>query len=170
MSYNDYGFELLSPEPPALEHAVATGLFEYESLTEDIEASLNATELARRRFRGIARVSGLVFTGYPGQQKSLRDIQASSGLIFDVLRDHDPDNLLLRQARREVGTETFDHERLKDTLERIGASTLHIVDTPELTPFAFPIYVDRLRQRVSSESLADRVRRVQNRLEEAASS
>jgi ATP-dependent Lhr-like helicase len=170
MSYNDYGFELLSPEPPALEHAVATGLFEYESLTEDIEASLNATELARRRFRGIARVSGLVFTGYPGQQKSLRDIQASSGLIFDVLRDHDPDNLLLRQARREVRTETLDHERLKDTLERIGTSTLHIVDTPELTPFAFPIYVDRLRQRVSSESLADRVRRVQNRLEEAASS
>jgi ATP-dependent Lhr-like helicase len=168
MSFNEYGFELVSDEPAPLRRAIGEGLFEPGNLEADIEESLNETQMARRRFRRIARVAGLVFPGYPGRQKSLRQIQSSSGLIFDVLDKYEPDHPLLEQARREVRTRQLETDRLRDTLERLAAADLHVIDTPRLTPFAFPIYVERLRQRVSSESLAARVQRMQRRLEKAA--
>ena len=168
MSYNDYGFELLSPEPAPLREAIAEGLFDAENLTADIEASLNESEMSRRQFREIARVAGLVFTGYPGQPKSLGKIQASSGLIFDVLDEYDAQNPLLAQARREVRERQLEEDRLRDALDRIRNGTLHVIDVPRMTPLAFPIYIDRLRDRISSERLADRVRRMQEELEEAA--
>jgi len=168
MSYNDYGFELLSPEPAPLQRAIADGLFSAENLTAEIEASLNESEMARRQFREIARVAGLIFTGFPGQDKSLRKIQASSGLIFDVLEEYEPDSPLLVQARREVRERQLEEDRLRDALGRIQASTLHVIDAPRMTPLSFPIYVDRLRDRISSEKLADRIRRMQDDLEAAA--
>ncbi|PEN11167.1 DNA ligase-associated DEXH box helicase [Longibacter salinarum] len=168
MSYNDYGFELLSPEPAPLRDAIAGGLFDTENLTSEIEASLNESEMSRRQFREIARVAGLVFTGYPGQPKSLGKIQASSGLIFDVLEEYESENPLLEQARREVRERQLEEDRLRDALDRIRDATLHVIDVPRMTPLAFPIYVDRLRDRISSEPLAQRVRRMQEELEEAA--
>jgi ATP-dependent Lhr-like helicase len=168
MSYNDYGFELLSPDPVPLRDSIAEGLFDSDNLSADIEASLNESEMSRRQFREIARVSGLVFTGYPGQPKSLGKIQASSGLIFDVLDEYDETNPLLAQARREVRERQLEEDRLRDALDRIRTGTLHVIDVPRMTPLAFPIYIDRLRDRVSSERLADRVRRMQEELEEAA--
>jgi ATP-dependent Lhr-like helicase len=168
MSYNDYGFELLAPEPIPLHDAMAEGLFDTGDLAREIEESLNESEMARRQFRDIARVAGLVFTGYPGNPKPLRKIQASSGLIFDVLEKYEPDNLLLKQARREVRERQLEEERLREALRRIQDATLHVIDVPRLTPLAFPIYVDRVRQGLSSESLAQRVRRMQEDLEEAA--
>ena len=168
MSYNDYGFELLAPDPIPLHDAMAEGLFDTGDLAREIEESLNESEMARRQFRDIARVAGLVFTGYPGNPKPLRKIQASSGLIFDVLEKYEPDNLLLQQARREVRERQLEEERLREALRRIQDATLHVIDVPRLTPLAFPIYVDRVRQGLSSESLAQRVRRMQEDLEEAA--
>jgi len=167
MSYNDYGFELLSPEPAPLQRAIADGLFSTENLSAEIEASLNESEMARRQFREIARVAGLIFTGFPGQDKSLRKIQASSGLIFDVLEEYEPGSPLLAQARREVRERQLEEDRLRDALGRIQASTLHVIDAPRMTPLSFPIYVDRLRDRISSEKLADRIRRMQDDLEAA---
>ena len=168
MSYNDYGFELLSPDPVPLRESIAEGLFDSDALTSDIEASLNESEMSRRQFREIARVAGLIFTGYPGQPKSLGKIQASSGLIFDVLDEYDETNPLLAQARREVRERQLEEDRLRDALDRMRNGTLHVIDVPRMTPLAFPIYIDRLRDRVSSERLADRVRRMQEELEEAA--
>ena len=168
MSYNDYGFELLSPDPIPLNEALADGLFASDDLTAEIEESLNETEMARRQFREIARVAGLVFTGFPGNPKSLREIQASAGLIYDVLETYEPDHPLRRQARREVRERQLEEDRLRAALERIQDATLHVVDVPRLTPLAFPIYVDRLRQGLSSESLTRRVRRMQEDLEAAA--
>jgi ATP-dependent Lhr-like helicase len=168
MSYNDYGFELLSPDPIPLNEALADGLFESDDLTAEIEESMNETEMARRQFREIARVAGLVFTGFPGNPKSLREIQASAGLIYDVLETYEPDHPLCRQARREVRERQLEEDRLRAALERIQDATLHVVDVPRLTPLAFPIYVDRLRQGLSSESLTRRVRRMQEDLEAAA--
>lgn len=147
---------------------MAEGLFDTGDLAREIEESLNESEMARRQFRDIARVAGLVFTGYPGNPKPLRKIQASSGLIFDVLEKYEPDNLLLQQARREVRERQLEEERLREALRRIQDATLHVIDVPRLTPLAFPIYVDRVRQGLSSESLAQRVRRMQEDLEEAA--
>jgi len=168
MSYNDYGFELLSPEPAPLRDAIAGGLFDTDNLSAEIEASLNESEMSRRQFREIARVAGLVFTGYPGQPKSIGKIQASSGLIFDVLEEYEAENPLLEQARREVRERQLEEHRLRDALDRIRDARLHVIDVPRMTPIAFPIYIDRLRDRISSESLAQRVRRMQEELEEAA--
>lgn len=168
MSYNDYGLELLSPDPIPLVDALRDGLFDPQNLSAEIEESLNESEMARRKFREIARVAGLVFTGYPGNPKPLRKIQASSGLIYDVLEKYEPDHPLAEQARREVREQQLEEDRLREALERIQASTLHVVELSRMTPLAFPIYVDRLRQHVSSEQLAARVRRMQDDLEAEA--
>ncbi|MBO6779335.1 MAG: ligase-associated DNA damage response DEXH box helicase [Rhodothermales bacterium] len=168
MSYNDYGIEFLSAEPAPLERALEEGLFEPENLIEDIESSINAAEMARRQFRGIARVAGLVFSGYPGRSKGAAQIQASSSLLFDVFVRHDPDNLLIKQARRQVREEQLEQKRLEATLERIRTARLVVVDVPKVSPLAFPILVDRLGQRLTTERLSTRIRRMQQQLELAA--
>ncbi|MFT4603572.1 MAG: ATP-dependent Lhr-like helicase [Rhodothermales bacterium] len=168
MSYNDYGIEFLSPEPAPIERALEEGVFSEENLIEDIEASINAAEMARRQFRGISRVAGLVFTGYPGRGKNAAQVQASSSLLFDVFMRHDPGNLLIRQARRQVREDQLEQKRLEATLSRIRSARLLVVDTPRVSPLAFPILVDRLGQKVSTERLSVRIQRMQDQLEEAA--
>ncbi|MDQ8168027.1 MAG: DNA ligase-associated DEXH box helicase, partial [Gemmatimonadota bacterium] len=159
-SCNDYGFELLSPDPAPLEEALASGLLTTDHLLHDITHSLNAAELARRQFREIARVAGLIFGGYPGQSKSVKQLQASSGLLYDVFVNYDPDNLLLHQARREVLERQLESSRLGRVLARLSGSLVRLVDVERPTPLAFPLLVDSTRSRVSSEKLADRVRRM----------
>jgi ATP-dependent helicase Lhr and Lhr-like helicase len=168
MAYNDYAIELLSEEEAPLAAAIDAGLFDTAGLIQDIEAGLNEVEMMRRHFREIARVAGLVFQGYPGRGKTQRQLQVSSGLLFDVFRRHDPKNLLLRQAREEVLSRQLEATRLTVALERLQRADLLIVDVPRFTPFAFPVVVDRLRERLSSEKLADRVRRMQVSLEKEA--
>jgi ATP-dependent helicase Lhr and Lhr-like helicase len=170
MAYNDYGLELLSSDEPPFDDEQVYDLFGTDSLIEDIEAGLNEVEMMRRHFREIARVAGLVFQGFPSRGKSQRQLQVSSGLLFDVFTRHDPQNRLLEQARDEVLAQQLETERLRGAMERIQRSELVVVDVPKLTPFAFPILVDRLREKVSSERLGDRVRRMQAQLENAASS
>jgi ATP-dependent helicase Lhr and Lhr-like helicase len=168
MSSNDYGFELLSHEPAPLQEALEAGLLSPENLLDDIPASLNATEMARRQFREIARVAGLVFPGYPRSGKSARQLQASSGLFFDVFRRYDPDNKLVAQAHREVLERQLESSRIGRTLERLFHSRV-VLTTPRRTPpLAFPLLVDRTRERVSTEAFGDRIRRMQVALEKAA--
>jgi ATP-dependent Lhr-like helicase len=168
MSSNDYGFELLSPDDAPLDDALAAGLLDPANLAEHIPASLNATEMARRQFREIARVAGLVFPGYPRSGKTARQLQASSGLFFDVFTRYDSGNLLLGQAHREVLERQLERTRLGLTLRRLSESEV-IVTTPSRTPpLAFPLLVDRTREKLSSEKLSDRVRRLQRSLEKAA--
>ena len=169
MSSNDYGFELLSPEPAPLDEALASGmLLDTAGLVEDVPASLNAAEMARRQFREIARVAGLVFPGYPHSGKTARQLQASSGLFFDVFSRYDPANLLLTQAHREVLERQLESSRLGRTLDRLSRARV-VITTPQRTPpLAFPLLVDRTRNRVSSESIGDRIRRMQIVLERAA--
>ena len=162
---NDYGFELLAAEPLPSVDFVA--MFSPNRLTDDIIASLNATEMARRQFREIARVAGLVVQGFPGE-KSMRQVQASSGLIYDVFTQYDPANLLLEQAQQEVLERQFERSRLGRALERIADGRITLVQVPRITPLAFPLLVTRMRESVSSEKLADRVRKMQLTLERAA--
>jgi len=157
---NDYGLELLSPQQAPIEEALEHGLLSPDNLLHDIPASLNAAEMARRQFREIARVAGLIFTGYPGAGKSIRQLQVSSGLLFDVFSRYDPGNLLLDQANREVLERQLEQSRLGRTLERLSAGKVVLVDVERHTPLALPLLVDRTRGRVSSEKLADRVRRM----------
>ncbi len=168
LAVNDYGFELLSPEAAPLDDALHAGLFSTDSLLHDIPASLNASEMARRQFREIARIAGLVFQGYPGSPKTTKQVQTSSGLLYDVFVRYDPANLLIEQANREVLERQLDHSRLARTLEQFAANPVTITQPPGVTPFAFPLLVERIRETISSETLADRVHKMQLQLERVA--
>ncbi len=165
ISVNDYGFELLSPVRPPLQQALTKRLLESDSLRDDISHCVNSVEMGRRQFREIAHIAGLVFPGYPGSRKSARQLQASTNLLYDVFSNYDPDNLLLAQARREVLERQFELTRLRSTLDELSRCRVMFTPTERFTPLAFPLLVDRLRERLSSERLADRVRRLQQQLD-----
>ncbi|WP_420227480.1 DEAD/DEAH box helicase [Pigmentiphaga litoralis] len=179
MAVNDYGLELLSSTPVdwvnalprILETRLPAGVAPPElpdDLLKEILDSMNAGELAQRRFREIARVSGLIFQGFPGAAKSMRQVQASSGLFYDVFRKYDPGNLLLTQAEREVLSQELDIARLQHTLERLRERELDLRVLERPTPFGFPLLVERFREKLSNESLADRVARMVQNLEQVA--
>jgi ATP-dependent Lhr-like helicase len=168
IAVNDYGFMIHSDRVPSIDWDRLHQWFSTDNLESDLHASLNATEMWRRAFREIARVSGLVHQGVPGQPKSSRQLQASSSMVFDALREYDPANRLLRQASEEVSRDQMELERMRGALGRMLASKWLVRHLSRWTPFSFPLYVERIRDRVSSESLADRVRRAQAPLERAA--
>ncbi|WP_130902014.1 ligase-associated DNA damage response DEXH box helicase [Pseudomonas sp. Sample_23] len=168
IAVNDYGLELLSATPVDWAAHLDAHLFNADDLLLDVLASLNAGELALRRFREIARIAGLVFAGYPGAPKSTRQVQASSGLFFQVFKQYDADNLLLAQAGEEVLREELDIRRLEQTLERINRMKLDLHQVKRPTPLGFPLLVERMRESMSSEKLADRIRRMVGDLEKTA--
>jgi ATP-dependent Lhr-like helicase len=160
IAMNDYGFELLSDQPIPIREAIDTNIFSTDHLMDDILASVNSVEMARRRFRDIASISGLVFQGYPNKQKKERHLQASSQLFFDVFEDYENHNLLLRQAYDEVMDFQLEEVRMREALKRINEQEIVITRPPRFTPFAFPILVDRLREKLSSEKLSDRIQKM----------
>ncbi len=164
-SMNDYGFELVSRRLPEVDEALLARVLSPDNLEEDLRASLNAAEMARRHFREIARVAGLVFEGYPGRGKSTRQVQASSGLIFDVFQRYDADNPLLRQAEREVLEGQLELARLKARLQRLEGQTIVLTRPQRLTPLAFPLWASRVQSRVSSEDWQTRLERMLGQLE-----
>lgn len=165
IAVNDYGVELLSRDTVPFEAETFRRALAPDNVSEDILAAVNATEMARRQFRDIARIAGLVFQGYPGSQKSTRQVQASSGLIYDVLVQHDPDNRLPAQALDEVLSAQFELQRLQQCLARIGESGLRLTEPDRLSPLAFPIWADRQRNRLSSETWQARVAAMQARVD-----
>lgn len=164
IAMNDYGFELLSDIEIPVEEALEAGLFSKKNLSADIQSSINAAELAKRRFRDIAGIAGLVFKGYPGKPKKDRHLQSSSQLFFQVFSDYEPNNLLLSQAFDEVMTFQLEEARLREALDRINGQQICLMRPPRATPFAFPIMVDRLRGRLTSEKLEDRIRKMKLQL------
>jgi ATP-dependent Lhr-like helicase len=168
MACNDHGFVLQSPHDIDIANAISRGILRSDDLLQDILHCVNATEMAKRQFRQIARVAGLIRQGFPGQRKTASHLQASSNLFFDVFAKYDPDNRLLRQSHREVLDFQLETERMMSALERIGDSRI-VIETPQrVTPLAFPLLVDKLRERLSSETLAERIARMQAELEKAA--
>jgi ATP-dependent Lhr-like helicase len=137
-------------------------------MADDVLASLNATELCKRQFREIARVAGLIFQGYPGVRKTGRQVQASSNLFYEVFTEHDPENLLLRQARREVLEQQLEYSRLVEALKRISSSELLVRHLLKPSPLSFPLLVDGMRDRLTSEKLWERVKKLQEQLEKSA--
>jgi len=165
IAMNDYGFELLSDTEIPIQAALDSDILTSDDLSADIQSSINAAEMAKRRFRDIASISGLIFRGYPGKEKKDRHLQSSSQLFFKVFSEHEPHNLLLRQAYDEVMNFQLEEVRLRQALDRISQHKI-ILSTPDKpTPFAFPIIVDRLRERLSSERLEDRVKKMKLQLE-----
>ncbi|MEP7229103.1 MAG: ligase-associated DNA damage response DEXH box helicase [Ginsengibacter sp.] len=162
---NDYGFELLSDQPIPVDDTNVYELFSPENLLIDIQKSLNSVEMAKRKFRDIAVIGGLIFQGFPGEQKKARHLQSSASLLFNVFSEYEPGNLLLRQAYNEVMEQQMEEQRLRDMLERIQKSKVVITFPSKLTPFCFPIKVDSMRENLTSEKLEDRVKRMQMQLE-----
>lgn len=167
IAMNDYGFELLSEQAIPLDEAHIKTLFSPENLSEDIVASINATEMARRKFRDIACISGLVFQGYPGKYVANKHLQSSAALFFNVFTDYDKHNLLLRQAYDEAFYQQIEEPRLAAALKRIQQSKIIIVKTDRYTPLCFPIKVDSLRDNMSSEELSQRIERMTAESEKA---
>ncbi len=170
IAVNDYGFELLSGAPRDWA-ADLPRLIEARGLDEtrdEVIESLNAAELARRRFRDIAQIAGLVVTGYPGERKSARQLQASSSLFYDVFRKYDPGNGLLKQAERELLEDELDVRRLHDALIRMTARRLDCVALRRCSPLAFPLVAERFRESLSNESFNARIERMLAQLNSAA--
>ncbi|MCW5765108.1 MAG: ligase-associated DNA damage response DEXH box helicase [Phycisphaeraceae bacterium] len=165
----DYGVELLGSEPPPRDEAIWRALLSTDGLLDDLLASLNSTQLARRQFREIARIAGLLVQGYPGQRSPARHLQASSEMFFDVFSQFDPDNLLLEQAQRELLEGQLEFRRLSETLVRIAAERIEIVATARLTPLAFPLWAEHIRSvHASGEPWNDRIRKMVVQLETSA--
>jgi ATP-dependent Lhr-like helicase len=160
LAYNDYGFELLSDQQIDIQEVLDNDLFTTDYMLGDLQKSLNSNEMARRKFRDIAVISGMVFTGYPNKGIKMKHLQSSSQLLFDVFKDFEDDNLLYQQAY----TETFEHQleegRLRLALERIAQQETVWKQCTKATPFSFPIITDRLREKLSSEKLADRIKKM----------
>ncbi|KAI9447034.1 ATP dependent helicase, Lhr family [Russula earlei] len=161
IAMNDYGFELLSDQPIPIDDSNAHELFTTRDLLTDIQRSVNSVEMARRKFRDIAVIGGLIFQGYPGEHKKARHLQSSASLLFKVFSEYEPDNLLLRQAYQEVLSQQMEETRLRALLQRIEHNQIVITYPKYLTPFCFPIKVDSMRENLSSEQLEDRILRMQ---------
>lgn len=160
ISMNDYGFELLSDQKIDIDKIISADLFSSQDLVADIQASINAVELAKRKFRDIAVISGLIFQGYPNKVKKERHLQSSSELLFGVFHDYESDNLLYLQTYEEVMTFQLEEARLRKALEEIRSQKL-VISKPALpTPISFPLLVDRLREKMSSEQLEDRIQKM----------
>jgi ATP-dependent Lhr-like helicase len=185
IAVNDYGFELLCADdvdwPTLLPQVLKAGhdvqaqaairdceSGERTALLHEVLESLNASELAQRRFREIARVSGLIFQGYPGEKRSNKQLQASSSLFYEVFRKYDPSNRLLLQSEQELLAQELEVKRLAASLSRMNTQTLVMQTLPRPTPFSFPLMVERFREQLSNESLADRIARIVQQLEKAA--
>ncbi|MEO6446285.1 MAG: ligase-associated DNA damage response DEXH box helicase [Gemmatimonadaceae bacterium] len=160
LTVNDYGLELLSEHAVPPEVLLHPSILSPEQVVEELTESVNVGELAKRQFRDIARIAGLVFAGYPGAGKRVRQVQMSASLVFDVFARYDPDNLLLRQARREVLEEQFELARLEVALARMATARIRMIEIAHPTPLAFPLVIDRLGSRLSTEALIARVQRM----------
>ncbi len=162
MAMNDYGFELLSDQPVSMDITMLRDLLSVENLTADIAKSINATEMAGRKFRDIAVIAGLVIRNFQGTFKADKNLQSSAGIIYRIFEQYDPSNLLLRQAYDEVFFHQLEEPRLIAALQRISQSRLILTNPPFFTPLSFPIMVDGLRQDLSSEALENRIKKIKD--------
>ena len=168
MSYNDYGFELLSDQAFSQEAFMDNNLFSSEHLFEDLVQSINISEMARRRFRDIAVISGLVFQGFPNKPIKSKHLQSGSQLFFEVFKDYEPDNLLYQQAIEETFDHGMERGRMQLVFEALEQKTIVWKNCSQPTPFSFPLITDRMRSKLSSESLEDRIKKMYLQLEKAA--
>ncbi|BEV03136.1 ligase-associated DNA damage response DEXH box helicase [Chryseobacterium gambrini] len=160
MAMNDYGFELFSDKEIPLNDENLHKILSRENLMTDVISSINSAEMARRKFRDIAVISGMVIQNYAGKQRSNKSLQSSAGLIFKVLEDYDPNHFLVRQAYTEVFNAQLQEQRLVEAFKRIEKSKIILKFANTFTPLSFPIKVDSLRQTLSSEGLDARIQKL----------
>lgn len=164
IAMNDYGFELLSDSPIPIEEILEEDIFTSNGLKEDIFHCINESEMAKRKFRDVATIAGLVFQGFPGKPMKFKHLQATSGILYGVFDEYDRDNLLLKQAHREVLDMQMERDKVLQAINKINQQKIILKAPGQFTPFSFPIMVDRLRASLSSESLEDRIAKMKAKL------
>ncbi|MGB2171259.1 MAG: ligase-associated DNA damage response DEXH box helicase [Flavobacteriaceae bacterium] len=169
MSFNDYGFELLSDQAFEQEAFIDNDLLSATHLMADLEKSINISEMARRRFRDIAVISGLVFQGFPNQPIKTKHLQSGAQLFYDVFKAYETDNLLYQQALEETFDHGMERGRMTQVFEKIGQQEIVWRECLHPTPFSFPLITDRLRSKLSSERVEDRIKKMFLQLEKAVS-
>lgn len=126
-------------------------LFDEDMLGDDLEAWLDESYLLKRTFRNCALISGLIEKRHPGQEKSGRQVTISSDLIYDVLREHEPDHILLQATRADAATGLLDVKRLGEMLSRIKGRIVHKA-LDQISPLAVPIMLEIGREPVFGEA------------------
>ncbi|MEO7100476.1 MAG: ligase-associated DNA damage response DEXH box helicase [Luteolibacter sp.] len=166
---NDYGFSLTAKRGLVLDEKSLRRHLSPDDLLDDLLACMNTAELARRNFREISRVSGLILQQPPGRQdRSRRELQSSSTLLYEVLRRYDSDNLLLRQSEREILEKQLEFTRLNEVIHELRNRPFHLVETEHLTPMAFPLWADRLQSTLVAADAATRLADMLDELNQAA--
>lgn len=168
MAFNDYGFELLSDQAFDKHTLLDNNLLTSDHLMEDLQKSINISEMARRRFRDIAVISGLVFQGFPNKPIRTKHLQSGSQLLYEVFKDYEPDNLLYQQALQETLDHGMERGRLTQVLEQLQTKSITWRNCSQPTPFSFPIMTDRIRSKLSSESVEDRIKKMYLQLDKAS--
>lgn len=167
MSFNDYGFELLSDQAFSKMDFLDNNLLTLDHLQEDLEKSINVSEMARRRFRNIAVISGLVFQGFPNKPIKAKHLQSGSQLFYDVFKDYEPDNLLYQQAIEETFEHGMEQGRMTQVFKTISTQEIVWRECSQPSPFSFPLITDRIRSKLSSESVEDRIKKMYLQLQKA---
>jgi ATP-dependent helicase Lhr and Lhr-like helicase len=126
-------------------------LFESDMLGDDLEAWLAESALMKRTFRNCALISGLIARRFTDEDKSRRQVLFSTDLIYDVLRKHQPDHVLLRGARADAATGLLDLKRLGDMLSRIHGRITHR-ELDHVSPLAVPVMLEIGRESVYGEA------------------
>jgi ATP-dependent Lhr-like helicase len=166
---NDYGFSLTARRGLVLDEEILRAALSEFQLLDDLTACMNTAELARRQFREIARISGLILQSMPGKKDlSQRELQSSASLLYEVLHRYDADNLLLHQSRREILEKQLELTRLSAVIHRLQAAPFHLVETQNLTPMAFPLWADRLTATHPAGDAAERLAKMLDALNHAA--
>lgn len=126
-------------------------LFDEDMLGDDLEAWLADSWLLKRTFRACALISGLIEKCHPGQEKSGRQVTVSTDLIYDVLRSHEPDHILLQATRADAAAGLLDVRRLADMLSRINGRIVH-KHLEHISPLAVPIMLEVGKMPVNGEA------------------
>ena len=126
-------------------------LFDEDMLGDDLEAWLAESALMKRTFRNCAIIAGLIERRFPGQEKSRRQVTISTDLVYDVLRSHQPDHVLLRAARADAATGLLDVRRLGEMLSRISGRIVHKA-LDHVSPLAVPVMLEIGREAVYGEA------------------
>ena len=153
---SEYAMAVWAMEP--IGNVDMADLFAPDLLGDDLEAWLEEAVLMKRHFAHCAQISGLIARRMPGSEKTGKQVTFSTDLIYDVLRSHEPDHILLQAARQDAATGFLDIRRLSDMLMRIRGKIVH-KDLKKISPFAVPVMLEVGKEPVQGASVEEAILR-----------
>lgn len=154
---NDMGCALLTKPGYDFTPLQQPEFWSQENLASDIDAALGLATLSKRHFHQIARIAGLIYPQYPGQKKTTRVTQASSGLLYDVLHRFEPNHILVTQAHAETRQRILADERLLPFWENLRSLRLCWSEPKIIAPLAAPLWLERFGSHLANEEIAQRL-------------